>query len=500
MEVLRESCKKNGGYTQPHLNDQLFLQCRGFTKIQNLEPYTNVKVLWLEQNGIMEIEGLAGLERLVSLFLHNNTIRRIAGLDGLRNLRILNLSHNFITKLENLADAVPLLETLQISHNQLASLADCAELHRMEFLSSVDLSFNKIERDAAAEAETALVDFFRPMTQVTVLYLHGNAITHGVRNYRKNMVAAMKQLTYLDERPVFPDERATTDAWAVGGAEAEQAARDAIRKEKLAHLNSCVDVMQKLAAEKKDLKEQREREWEAQRTARDEAERTERARRRALVNDLENAEDDARGALIVEELDAWQRLDEELADRYAAALVEEAKAAEQRRVRAEVDAELQKEEEAMVRRIAAATAASSAAAPNAAPRALSPSKSAAIEAAAASAAEAPPKSAASREMEFWVRQLEQSDEEVVAQMQRDLEGFLRDLQPGPAPAAAAAAADSAPSKLALKAVRHEDPNRQTSVSAPPATTSAKKGGKTSNKFDVWEKYYAFEKSRSKATA
>jgi hypothetical protein len=46
---------------------------------------------------------------------------------------------------------------------------------------------------------------------------------------------------YLDERPVFPLERATTDAWAIGGREAEQQARkdfEAAEKEKQASQTS----------------------------------------------------------------------------------------------------------------------------------------------------------------------------------------------------------------------------------------------------------------------
>jgi hypothetical protein len=43
--------------------------------------------------------------------------------------------------------------------------------------------------------------------------------------YRKRLTIGMKNLYYLDDRPIFEIERLAADAWASGGAEAEQKAR-----------------------------------------------------------------------------------------------------------------------------------------------------------------------------------------------------------------------------------------------------------------------------------
>ena len=41
-QVLAAGCKRNQGYATPELNDQLFLNYRGFQKIENLEPYVGI--------------------------------------------------------------------------------------------------------------------------------------------------------------------------------------------------------------------------------------------------------------------------------------------------------------------------------------------------------------------------------------------------------------------------------------------------------------------------
>lgn len=49
-KYLKKLCLENGQYGTPELNEQLYLQYKGFKKIQNLDSYTGLKVLWLEGN------------------------------------------------------------------------------------------------------------------------------------------------------------------------------------------------------------------------------------------------------------------------------------------------------------------------------------------------------------------------------------------------------------------------------------------------------------------
>jgi hypothetical protein len=64
---LAAICKHHGLYRTPRLNDKLFANFQGFTKIANLEPYTGLKALFLEGNALTSLEGLPHLEELKCL-------------------------------------------------------------------------------------------------------------------------------------------------------------------------------------------------------------------------------------------------------------------------------------------------------------------------------------------------------------------------------------------------------------------------------------------------
>lgn len=86
---LRELARKDGLYSTPHLNDKLFLHYKGFHRIENLDEYTGLKVLWLEGNGISTIEGLDNQYELTTLYLHENAIETIEGLEACVSRRAL---------------------------------------------------------------------------------------------------------------------------------------------------------------------------------------------------------------------------------------------------------------------------------------------------------------------------------------------------------------------------------------------------------------------------
>jgi dynein assembly factor 1 len=226
--MLRKLCKDNGLYTTPSINDKLYLHYKGFKAIQNLEEYTGLKALWLEGNGLFKIEGLDTLKDLRTLYLHENIIEKIGNLDNQTELDNINLSKNFIRRVENLSHMTK-LTSLNLANNQISTYEGIAHVLEIPTLQTIDLQHNKIE-------DPNIIDIFAQLPDLRVLYLMGNPAVKHIRNYRKTVISRCKQLKYLDDRPVFDDERRRTDAWAAvmeaGGTaeEALEAERGELRK------------------------------------------------------------------------------------------------------------------------------------------------------------------------------------------------------------------------------------------------------------------------------
>ena len=59
----------------------------------------------------------------------------------------------------------------------------------------------------------------------------GNPVVKDIKHYRKTIIAKCKALRYLDDRPVFEDERRYCEAFAKGGIEAEREERKKYKQE-----------------------------------------------------------------------------------------------------------------------------------------------------------------------------------------------------------------------------------------------------------------------------
>jgi dynein assembly factor 1 len=226
---LKKDCVKNGQYSTPALNDKLYLHYKGYHRIENLEEYTGVRALWLEGNGFTKIEGLEALTEVRSLYLQENVIDKIENLEGQATCDSVNFSQNFIMKIENLAHMTQ-LTSLNMSKNKLPDAASIAHVLEIPSLQNIDLQSNKLEG-------SDVLDVLEQMPDLRVLYLMGNPCVKDIKNYRRAVVSRCKNLRYLDERPVFDEERRRTDAWAValnaeGGTMdlANQAERDELEK------------------------------------------------------------------------------------------------------------------------------------------------------------------------------------------------------------------------------------------------------------------------------
>ena len=69
------------------------------------------------------------------------------------------------------------------------------------------------------------------MNDLRVLYFQENPAIKLIKNYRKTFIFKIKTLRYLDDRPVFPEERRFAEAFFRGGAEEERQERTRYKEE-----------------------------------------------------------------------------------------------------------------------------------------------------------------------------------------------------------------------------------------------------------------------------
>ncbi|CEM17740.1 unnamed protein product [Vitrella brassicaformis CCMP3155] len=241
-------------YTTPSLNDQLYIHYRGYRRLQALEPFTGLKVLYAEGNGFRKLEGLDECQKLRCLYVQENCIEKIEGVDKLKDLHTVNLSNNFIETIEGLGENGS-LGTLIIQKNRVGTngLSDVTELRNYKAITVLDVSDNQI--DDPAILDEVLVD----MPALTVLYLKGNPVVKRIPNYRKTVINTLKNLRYLDDRPVFPDDRRCAEAFCRGGFPEERQERRIIQEEKRDEQKRNHDAFRRLIQEARQEKAERDK-------------------------------------------------------------------------------------------------------------------------------------------------------------------------------------------------------------------------------------------------
>lgn len=127
---------------------------------------------------------------------------------------------------------LPVLNTLNISHNYLRTAEQLEGLIECRYLSVLDISHNRIE-------DVCVVKVLSQMPALRVLTMTGNPVVSQIPSYRKTLILEcvsweklvfvgsllkflQKELTFLDSRPVFPKDRACAEAWKRGGFAEEQ--------------------------------------------------------------------------------------------------------------------------------------------------------------------------------------------------------------------------------------------------------------------------------------
>ncbi|XP_047449610.1 dynein axonemal assembly factor 1 [Mugil cephalus] len=253
-KFLKDHCKQNKLYSTPCLNDTLYLHFKGFSTIENLEEYTGLKCLWLESNGLQRINNLDAQTDLRCLFLQQNLIYKLENLEPLKKLCTLNVSNNYIQTIENIS-CLPDLSTLQIAHNKLETVGDIEHLSQCQAISVLDMSHNLLH-------EPEVLSVLEVLPDLRVLNLMGNEVVRKIPNYRKTMIVRLKQLTFLDDRPVFPKDRACAEAWEAGGLEGERKEREQWETRERRKIQDSLEGMamiRKKALERRRLRELQEK-------------------------------------------------------------------------------------------------------------------------------------------------------------------------------------------------------------------------------------------------
>lgn len=70
------------------------------------------------------------------------------------------------------------------------------------------------------------------LKNLACLYLQGNPFVKEFRQYRKKFISQIPSLQFLDQKPVFPNERRLAEAWEKSGQQGEEQERFKIAKER----------------------------------------------------------------------------------------------------------------------------------------------------------------------------------------------------------------------------------------------------------------------------
>ena len=247
-EYLKNLCEYLDKYTTPELNDSLYLNCKGFKKMENLSDYFNLKALYFDNNMFNKIQNIGKLKELRCLFLQRNKISKIEGLENLQKLHTLNLSHNEIKKIENLEN-IKSLENLNLGFNEFKNKESIELILKNKKITTFNLENNFLDCD-----ENVIDDIFSKMESLKVLYLKQNPFVKKIKNYRKNLISKISTLTYLDTRPVKRDERRLAEIYLKKGIEGERDEKVKIQKEKNVIYKRYLDEIRKARKNAKNTK------------------------------------------------------------------------------------------------------------------------------------------------------------------------------------------------------------------------------------------------------
>jgi dynein assembly factor 1 len=123
------------------------------------------------------------------------------------------------------------LDTLHLKRNRIGRYKDGSVAALKGLLDRPSLHCIDVQ-DCYIEEPEVIDEIFCKMENLKVLYLLNNPCIKKISGYRKSVIAKIPSLTYLDDRPVFEDDRRRAEAWMRGGIEEERVEIKKIKKEK----------------------------------------------------------------------------------------------------------------------------------------------------------------------------------------------------------------------------------------------------------------------------
>ncbi|KAM8998245.1 leucine-rich repeat-containing protein 49 isoform 3-T3 [Ara ararauna] len=171
--------------------DRLTLERQNLTVCPVIDGEDHLRLLNFQHNFITRIQNISNLQHLVFLDLYDNQIEEISGVSTLRSLRVLLLGKNRIKKISNL-DNLKNLDVLDLHGNQ-------KDVDALPCLQRLFLSFNNISsfEDILCLAESS------SLSDIT---LDGNPIAQETW-YKHTVLHHMMQLRQLDMKRITEEER-----------------------------------------------------------------------------------------------------------------------------------------------------------------------------------------------------------------------------------------------------------------------------------------------------
>jgi len=133
---------------------KMFLSANKIKKIQGLDKLSSIECLDLGDNKIRKIENLEALTTLKELHLAKNKIQVIENIGHLKNLYMLTLQANFIEEITGLEELVG-LEQIYFQQNKIKKISGLTTLHKVEI---IDLAINEIKVIEGLEGQADVLD------------------------------------------------------------------------------------------------------------------------------------------------------------------------------------------------------------------------------------------------------------------------------------------------------------------------------------------------------